>query len=318
MSTLRASLLREEALLPEDEVSRLMFNWSVWAMPHQLPPDGDWTTWLLLGGRGAGKTRAGAEWVRMLAEKGIGPIALVGETMTEAEMVMVKGESGILRISPPWMEPRLTGSVLIWPNGVEAHLLPASDPERFRGPQFAAAWCDETAKDGVFRAELRSPQQALNITRGRVFQGLCDASVGDARCGVDIDNAAYRGEAIVVGLIDDFQLRVSGLAGFEENWFALGVAQWTDGQRHGLRDPILTHRRDADGDILGFSSRVGEWSTLGDALIVTVGCDRRFTTCREKFANTVNFRGFPHIPGSDYVLRHPRSGYAMDGRPVVP
>lgn len=143
MSTLRASLLREEALLPEDEVSRLMFNWSVWAMPHQLPPDGDWTTWLLLGGRGAGKTRAGTEWVRMLVEQGIGPIALVGETMTEAEMVMVKGESGILRISPPWMEPRLTGSVLIWPNGVEAHLLPASDPERFRGPQFAAAWCDE-------------------------------------------------------------------------------------------------------------------------------------------------------------------------------
>ena len=173
-------------------------------------------------------------------------------------------------------------------------------------------------EDGVFRAELRSPQQALNITRGRVFQGLCDASVGDARCGVDIDNAAYRGEAIVVGLIDDFQLRVSGLSAFEENWFACGVAQWTDGKRHGLRDPILTHRRDADGDILGFSSRVGEWCTLGDALITTVGCDRRFTTCREKFANTINFRGFPHIPGSDYVLRHPRSGYAMDGRPVVP
>ena len=146
MSTLRASLLREEALLPEGEVGRMMFNWEVWAMPHQLPPDGDWTTWLLLGGRGAGKTRAGAEWVRMLAEQGVGPIALVGETMTEAELVMVKGESGILRISPPWMKPRLIGSVLIWPNGVEAHLLPASDPERFRGPQFAAAWCDETAK----------------------------------------------------------------------------------------------------------------------------------------------------------------------------
>jgi uncharacterized phage protein (TIGR02218 family) len=173
-------------------------------------------------------------------------------------------------------------------------------------------------EDGVFRAELRSPQQALNITRGRVFQGLCDASVGDARCGVDTGNAAYRGEAIVVGLIDDFQLRVSGLSGFEEHWFAFGVALWTDGQRHGLRDPILTHRRNADGDILGFSSRVGEWCSPGDVLTVTVGCDRRFTTCREKFANTANFRGFPHIPGSDYVLRHPRSGYAMDGRPVVP
>ncbi len=173
-------------------------------------------------------------------------------------------------------------------------------------------------EDGVFRAELRSPQQALNITRGRMFQGLCDAIVGDERCGVDLGNAAYRAEAVVVGVIDDFHLRVSGLAGFEENWFAFGVAQWTDGERHGLRDPIMTHRRDADGDTLGFSSRVGEWCALGDALIVTVGCDQRFTTCREKFANTANFRGFPHIPGSDYVLRHPRSGYAMDGRPVVP
>ena len=173
-------------------------------------------------------------------------------------------------------------------------------------------------EDGVFRAELRSPQQALNITRGRVFQGLCDASVGDGRCGVDVDHAAYRGEAIVVGRIDDFHLRVSGLAGFDENWFAFGVAHWTDGKRHGLRDAVLTHRRDADGDILGFSSRVGEWCAPGDGLAVTAGCDRRFATCREKFANTANFRGFPHIPGSDYVLRHPRSGYAMDGRPVVP
>lgn len=146
MSTLRASLLREEALLPEGEVSRMMFNWEVWAMPHQLPPDGDWTTWLLLGGRGAGKTRAGAEWVRSLAEQGVGPIALVGETIAEAEAVMVRGESGVLRVCPPDNCPKLRENVLTWRNGVEAHILPASDPERFRGPQFAAAWCDETAK----------------------------------------------------------------------------------------------------------------------------------------------------------------------------
>lgn len=146
MVTTRSVLLDWAASIEDSELCDIAFNWPVWAMPHQLPPPGDWTTWLLLGGRGAGKTRAGAEWVRWLAEQGIGPIALVGETMTEAEAVMVRGESGVLRVCPPGERPRLRENVLYWPNGVEAHVLPASDPERFRGPQFAAAWCDETAK----------------------------------------------------------------------------------------------------------------------------------------------------------------------------
>lgn len=146
MPTLRSALKRLAGKLPESELVEIAFNWPIWAMPHQLPPEGDWTTWLLLGGRGAGKTRAGAEWVRMLAERGVGPIALVGETMTEAQSVMVRGESGVLRVCPPWNHPKFSDNVLRWPNGVEAHVLPASDPERFRGPQFAAAWCDETAK----------------------------------------------------------------------------------------------------------------------------------------------------------------------------
>jgi len=173
-------------------------------------------------------------------------------------------------------------------------------------------------EDGVFRAELRSPQQALNVTRGRLFQGLCDATVGDARCGVDLETARHRADTVVAEVIDDFQIRVSGLGGFEENWFAFGMAQWNGGKRIGLRDAVLTHRRDAAGDMIGFRDRVGAWCGVGDALTMTVGCDRRFATCKAKFANAANFRGFPHIPGSDYVLRHPRAGYAMDGRPVVP
>jgi uncharacterized phage protein (TIGR02218 family) len=173
-------------------------------------------------------------------------------------------------------------------------------------------------EDGVFRAELRSPQQGLNVTRGRMFQGLCDAMVGDQRCGVDVHSSGHEGEAIVTGRIDDFQLRVTGLSGFEDGWFGFGTVRWTGGKRAGLNDQILTHRRDADGDVLGFGQRVGEWSAIGDSLDVHVGCDRRFATCKSKFANAVNFRGFPHIPGSDYVLRHPRAGYDMDGRAVVP
>ncbi len=173
-------------------------------------------------------------------------------------------------------------------------------------------------EDGVFRAELRSPQQALNVTRGRVYQGLCDAVVGDGRCGVDLDLAAHMGTATVTEVLDAFQIRVSGLAGFEEGWFGFGVGTWTDGRCEGLRDPVLTHRREPEGDVLGFAARVGDWIAVGDQLSVTVGCDRRFATCRARFGNEVNFRGFPHIPGSDYVLRHPRSGDAMDGRAVVP
>lgn len=139
-------------LPPEEQVKRLddaavdarYFEWKRWAFPKQLPPEGDWTTWLLMGGRGSGKTRAGAEWVRMLARDRVSPIALVGETMTEALSIMVRGESGILGVHPDEDRPILRGgNRLVWPNGVEASIMTASDPERFRGPQFAAAWCDE-------------------------------------------------------------------------------------------------------------------------------------------------------------------------------
>lgn len=133
--------------LDDDAAYDQFFDWSRWAFPKQLPPEGDWTTWLLMGGRGSGKTRAGAEWVRRLAREGIGPIALVGETMTEALEIMVRGESGILAVCRDDERPLLRGNnKLFWPNGTEATIMTASDPERFRGPQFAAAWCDEVGK----------------------------------------------------------------------------------------------------------------------------------------------------------------------------
>lgn len=173
-------------------------------------------------------------------------------------------------------------------------------------------------EDAVFRAELRSAQHALNVRRGRVYQALCDAEIGDGRCGVDLELPAHKGSALVTAVIDAFQVRVSGLSGFAEDWFAFGMGHWTSGRREGLRDPVLTHRRTPEGDVLGFATRLGEWVVPGDALVVTAGCDRRFATCKARFGNAANFRGFPHIPGSDYVLRHPRSGDVMDGRAVVP
>ncbi len=132
--------------LSDEEATALMFDWPFWRRPSQTPPAGDWVTWLLMGGRGSGKTRAGAEWIREQAAASVGPIALVGETITEALAVMVAGPSGIMSVTPLGERPRLSGATLYWPNGVVGTVLGASDPERFRGPQFAAAWCDEVGK----------------------------------------------------------------------------------------------------------------------------------------------------------------------------
>ncbi len=145
MKTLSARSVRN-GTYDDAKVFREFYDWERWARAEQLAPRGDWTTWLMLGGRGSGKTRAGAEWVRQLAAAGVTPIALVGQTMTEAMAVMVRGESGLLAVHPMGQRPRIRGNVLHWRNGVEATVLSASDPDRFRGPQFAAAWCDEVAK----------------------------------------------------------------------------------------------------------------------------------------------------------------------------
>lgn len=134
-----------ESLAPH-EAEEIGFDWELNGRDKQKAPKGDWLTWLLIGGRGSGKTRAGAEWVRGLAERGVSPIALVGETIIEAKAVMIHGPSGILRVTPREERPMVKGHMLFWNNGVEAQVLGASDPERFRGPQFAAAWCDELAK----------------------------------------------------------------------------------------------------------------------------------------------------------------------------
>ncbi len=138
--------------LGEDEILALPFLFDFWAMPHQLPPAGDWRSWVIMGGRGAGKTRAGAEWVRACVEgsRPLDPgrchrIALVGETLDQVREVMVFGESGILACSPPDRRPEwhATRRMLIWPNGATAQAFSAHEPESLRGPQFDGAWVDE-------------------------------------------------------------------------------------------------------------------------------------------------------------------------------
>lgn len=127
----------------------LLHDWSIHARPEQLAPAGDWRVWLMLAGRGFGKTRAGAEWVRAIAEAdGTARIALVGATIGEARSVMVEGASGLLAIAPRWNRPIWHPSLkrLIWKSGAQAMLYGAAEPESLRGPQFTHAWADELAK----------------------------------------------------------------------------------------------------------------------------------------------------------------------------
>ena len=149
--------MRQEVLASLDDraIDEIFHDWQIWAREDQLPPVGDWTSWLVLGGRGAGKTRTGAEWVRGIAlglpgfsDKPVMRIALVGETLEDVRSVMIEGESGLLAIHPESERPRFESSKrqLIWPNGSIAQMFSGNRPNSLRGPQFEAAWCDELCK----------------------------------------------------------------------------------------------------------------------------------------------------------------------------
>ncbi len=156
-----ASVIEQMAALPAEErlaklaalsdefVAGLEYHWPVWARAAQLAPAQPWRVWLILAGRGFGKTRAGAEWVRARAEAdGRLRIALVGATMAEARSVMIEGESGLLAIAPDALRPIWEPSLrrLRWPGGAQAFLYSAAEPEALRGPQHHIAWADEIAK----------------------------------------------------------------------------------------------------------------------------------------------------------------------------
>ncbi|HMQ41997.1 MAG TPA: terminase family protein [Paracoccus sp. (in: a-proteobacteria)] len=141
--------------LSDNALASLPWIFEFWALPHQLPPQGDWKSWVIMGGRGAGKTRAGSEWVRSKVEGAVpeapgecSRVALIGETFDQVREVMVFGDSGILACSPPDRRPEWQAARrrLLWPNGATATAYSAHEPEALRGPQFDAAWVDELAK----------------------------------------------------------------------------------------------------------------------------------------------------------------------------
>lgn len=135
--------------LSERERASFRYHWPLFARPAQLAPAGDWRVWLIMAGRGFGKTRAGAEWVRSVAEADAkARIAIVSSSLAEARAVMVEGESGIMACFPPEQRPVFEPSLrrLTFANGAQAQLFSAAEPEALRGPQHSHAWCDEVSK----------------------------------------------------------------------------------------------------------------------------------------------------------------------------
>ncbi|MBI1954223.1 MAG: DNA-packaging protein [Proteobacteria bacterium] len=147
-----------QQILEQRHYQKEQYNWLKKARLSQIPPEGEWTIWLILAGRGFGKTRTGAETIRLWVQKGVSKrIALIGKSLSDVMSVMVEGESGLLNIYPPFQRPKLFSSKrqLMWPNGAIAHFYGADHFEQLRGPQFDTAWMDEVCK-------FRYPQETLD------------------------------------------------------------------------------------------------------------------------------------------------------------
>ena len=164
-----------------------------------------------------------------------------------------------------------------------------------------------------FVAEMRSLAHVLGQTLGRTFQASCDAALGDARCGVDLNAAAFKASGTVVSLSGDRGFAVSGLSGFAEGWFALGTLQWLTGANTGRKAEVLSHALTGAGILITLLEAPVRPAEIGNTFDIFAGCDKRFETCQAKFANAVNFRGFPHIPGQDTIIRYAAKGDANSG-----
>jgi uncharacterized phage protein (TIGR02218 family) len=165
----------------------------------------------------------------------------------------------------------------------------------------------------AFVAEIRSLAHLLGQTVGRTFQASCDAALGDARCGVDLEDPAFGGPGVVLHPLRDRAFTAAGLGGFDGGWFAFGTVEWTGGANAGRRAEVLAHEAAAGSVTITLLEPPVRPIAAGDGFVIRAGCDKRIDTCAAKFANVANFRGFPSIPGQDAVLRYATKDGGHDG-----
>ncbi len=213
--------------------------------------------------------------------------ALASDTLTEADLAAGRYDAAEIETwLVDWSEPAL--AVLL-----------------------AKGTLGEVRREGsAFAAEVRGLADRLNQESGRRYTATCSADLGDARCTVNLADPAYRGEGTVAALAGTSAFTATGLEAFADTWFSAGRLAFTSGANAGLAVEVKRHRRDGADVLIELWQAMPEPLAAGDTFVVTAGCDKRFATCRDRFANSVNFRGFPHIPGNDFITR-----YAVSGEP---
>ncbi len=195
---------------------------------------------------------------------------------------------------------------------VRVWLVNWADPEG-RMVEFAGRTGEITRTGSSFRVELRGLTDALNRTEGRVFQSGCDAVLGDTRCRFALSTPGYHVETEILWIEEGFRLGFATMEGFADQWFERGELRVLDGKGAGQVALVRMDRQLDDVREISIWSPFGVTPKTGDRVALGTGCDKRAATCRDKFDNFMNFRGFPSIPGEDWLASYPTSGDSLSG-----
>ncbi len=223
---------------------------------------------------------------------------------------------GGLEVTGAFASDRITESDLkagLYDNArVQAFLVNWSDPGERHLMRVGSI--GEVRRDGgAFTAEIRGLAHALDQERGRIFRATCDADLGDARCQINLASEEWTASATVAATDGFHRINASVPGDRPSGFFDQGFLTFTSGANAGRRTEVLRHVREEAGDVLELWQRMSTPIAAGDSFMVSAGCDKRFATCRDRFANSVNFRGFPHMPGNDFALSYPTAEGGHDG-----
>lgn len=195
---------------------------------------------------------------------------------------------------------------------LQAWLVNWSDPDQRH--LISAGTIGEVRRNGpAFEAEVRGLAHELDQTQGRVFQFACDADLGDSRCGVDAESTAWSQTALVIATDGARTIKAAAMAEREPGFFSRGLATFTSGDNAGRSMEVLRHLSEFGLERLDLFQPMSASINVGDTFTLSAGCDKRYATCRDKFSNRDNFRGFPHMPGNDFALSYVRSQDENDG-----
>jgi uncharacterized phage protein (TIGR02218 family) len=217
--------------------------------------------------------------------------ALSAGAITEGDLIAGRYDGASVRVwLVNWATPEIAGEI-------------------FRGTM------GEVVRSGsAFRTELRGLSEALNQPQGLAYTRSCSAVLGDGRCKFDLTQPGFRLQTEVAAIaLGGSQFVFSALAGFDDRWFEAGRIEIISGAAAGLSGVVKSDRTTSAGRIVELWQSIRAPIVPGDEIILSAGCDRRATTCRTKFANFLNFRGFPHLPGDDWLSAYPRSGRPAAG-----